>query len=67
MKINFEKFEAGIKNNKATFWIAVNAPQGDELQKENARVTYKAEATFDSKDKTKVKSLYIVGKDKVYA
>ena len=65
MKINLDKYDASIKDNIATFYVPVNAEKGTELSQENANTEYKVEVIFDEVDKTKVKHIWLVDRNKL--
>ncbi len=62
MYINFGKFDASCRDNKWTVYLPVNAPTGNELRKENARVEYVGTITFYEDKPLKVKTFYITDK-----
>ena len=65
MKINFDKHDGSCKDNVWTFHLPVNAKKGTALAKENANTEYKVEVIFDDVDKTKVKHMWLVDKNKL--
>ena len=65
MKINLDKYDASIRDNIATFYVPVNAEKGTELSQENAKTEYKVEVIFDEVDKTKVKHIWLVDRNKL--
>ncbi len=65
MKINLDKYDASIRDNIATFYVPVNAEKGTELSQENANTEYKVEVIFDEVDKTKVKHIWLVDRNKL--
>jgi hypothetical protein len=65
MKINFDKHDGSCHDNVWTFFVPVNAKKGTSLAKENANTEYKVEVIFDDVDKTKVKHIWLVDKNKL--
>tara|TARA_R100000655_G_scaffold11481_2_gene26561 strand:- start:9 stop:212 length:204 start_codon:yes stop_codon:yes gene_type:complete len=65
MKINLDKYDASIRDNIATFYVPVNAEKGTEFSQENANTEYKVEVIFDEVDKTKVKHIWLVDRNKL--
>jgi hypothetical protein len=48
-----------------TFYLPVNAKKGTPLAQENANTEYKVEVIFDDVEKTKVKHIWLVDKNKL--
>ena len=65
MKINFDKHDGSCKDNVWTFYLPVKAKKGTPLAQENANTEYKVEVIFDDVDKTKVKHMWLVDKNKL--
>ena len=65
MKINFDKHDGSCKDNVWTFYLPVNAKKGTPLAQENANTEYKVEVIFDDVEKTKVKHMWLVDKNKL--
>ena len=65
MKINFDKHDGSCKDNVWTFYLPVNANKGTPLAQENANTEYKVEVIFDDVEKTKVKHMWLVDKNKL--
>ena len=65
MKINFDKQDGSCKDNVWTFYLPVNAKKGTALDQENANTEYKVEVIFDDVEKTKVKHIWLVDKNKL--
>ena len=65
MKINFDKHDGSCKDGVWTFHLPVNAKKGTALARENANTEYKVEVIFDDVEKTKVKHMWLVDKNKL--
>jgi len=65
MKINFDKHDGSCKDNVWTFYLPVKAKKGTPLAQENANTEYKVEVIFDDVEKTKVKHMWLVDKNKL--
>ena len=65
MKINFDKHDGSCKDNVWTFYLPVKAKKGTALAQENANTEYKVEVIFDDVEKTKVKHMWLVDKNKL--
>jgi len=65
MKINFDKHDGSCKDNVWTFYLPVKAKKGTLLAQENANTEYKVEVIFDDVEKTKVKHMWLVDKNKL--
>ena len=65
MKINFDKHDGSCKDNVWTFYLSVKAKKGTPLAQENANTEYKVEVIFDDVEKTKVKHMWLVDKNKL--
>ena len=65
MRINFDKHDGSCKDNVWTFYLPVIAKKGTPLAQENANTEYKVEVIFDDVEKTKVKHMWLVDKNKL--